>query len=292
MELSVVIISFNVREYLRRCLASVQEAAGDIDHEILVVDNFSEDGSADMVNDEFPDVKLIRNNVNAGYSVANNQAIRESEGEFILLLNPDTIVEKDAFSKCIGFMIEHEDAGAMGVKMISGKGDFLPESKRALPSPLTAFFKVTGLSSLFPRSVLLNRYYLPDIGIDDVARIEVVAGAYMFIRKNILLKTGLLDEDYFMYGEDIELSYNLLRAGYHNYYFPEVSIIHFKGKSTSLEDYDDLHHFYRAMSIYAGKRYRERFYLSYFIIIPAITVIKGLAVLVRFLKILEHKLHF
>jgi O-antigen biosynthesis protein len=292
MELSVIIVSFNVRDYLKQCLFSVQKAARDIKHEIFVVDNSSEDGSADMIRDDFPEIKLIRNKTNAGFSTANNQAIRESAGKFVLLLNPDTIIGTDTLTKCIGFMKEHKDAGALGVRMVDGNGDFLPESKRALPTFRTALFKITGLSSLFPRSGLINKYYLPDIGTSEIARIDVLAGAFMFIRRNALLRTGSLDEDYFMYGEDIELSYKLLSAGYHNYYFPEASIIHFKGKSTSKDSYDDLHHFYRAMRIYARKRQKEAFYLSYFIIIPAVIVFEWLAVLARFLKKITMKQTF
>lgn len=285
MELSVIIVSFKVRDYLKRCLLSVQNAAYNIDCEIFVVDNNSGDGSADIVRDEFPGVNLIMNKVNKGFSAANNQAIRQSSGEFILLLNPDTIVEENTFSKCIGFMKSHIDAGAIGVRMVDGEGNFLPESKRALPTPATAFFKTFGLSFLFPASAIINRYYLPHIDSKKTSRAEVIAGAFMFVRREILIKTGLLDEDYFMYGEDIDLSYRLLKAGFNNYYFPEVQIVHYKGKSTSRNSYTDIHHFYRSMRIYSRKRNKEKFSILYFIIIPAIYFREGISLFNRFLKI-------
>jgi GT2 family glycosyltransferase len=285
MELSVIIVSFNVRDYLKRCLLSVQNATYNIDCEIFVVDNNSGDGSADMVRDEFPGVNLITNKANKGFSTANNQAIRQSSGEFILLLNPDTIVQESTFSKCIGFMKNHIEAGAIGVRMVDGEGNFLPESKRALPTPATAFFKTFGLSYLFPGSGLFNRYYLPHINSFETSRTEVIAGAFMFMRREALKKTGLLDEDYFMYGEDIDLSYKLLKAGFNNYYFPEVQIVHYKGKSTSRNSYNDIHHFYRSMRIYSRKRNKEKLSPLYFIIIPAIYFREGISLFNRFLKI-------
>lgn len=285
MELSVIIVSFNVRDYLKSCLLSVQNAAGHIDCEIFVVDNNSADGSADMVREEFPGVNLILNKENYGFSTANNQAVRQSAGEFILFLNPDTVVGKDSFSKCIDFVKTHSDAGAVGVRMVNGEGKFLPESKRALPTPATAFFKIAGLSFLFPNSGLFNRYYLPQIENSDTARTEVVSGAFMFIRKKVLIKTGLLDEDYFMYGEDIDLSYRVLKAGFNNYYFPDVQIIHYKGKSTRRNSYDDIRYFYRAMRIYSRKRNKEKTSPVYYIIIPAIYLREGISLFIRFLKI-------
>ena len=285
MELSVIIVSFNVRDYLKRCLLSVQNATYNIDCEIFVVDNNSGDGSADMVRDEFPGVNLITNKANKGFSTANNQAIRQSSGEFILLLNPDTIVEESTFSKCIDFMKNHIDAGAIGVRMVDGEGNFLPESKRALPTPATAFFKTFGLSFFFPGSGLFNKYYLPHINSFETSRTEVIAGAFMFIRREVLKITGLLDEDYFMYGEDIDLSYKLLKAGFNNYYFPEVQIVHYKGKSTSRNSYNDIHHFYKSMRIYSRKRNKEKFSPLYFIIIPAIFFREGISLFNRLLKI-------
>lgn len=290
MELSVIIVSFNVKDFLRQCLLSAKIAAENIDHEIFVIDNNSEDGSVDMIKREFSEVNLIANKVNSGFSAANNQGIKKSTGRFVLLLNPDTIVEKSTFSGCIDFMNKHSDAGAMGIRMVNGEGRFLPESKRALPSPGIAFFKVFGFSFLFPRSKFLNRYYLPDIDILETSLTEVISGAFMFIRREALNKSGLLDEDFFLYGEDIDLSYRLLQTGFKNYYFPELVIIHFKGRSTARENIKDILHFYQAMRLYIRKRTDEGKYRSFYLpIITAVYFREGLALLNRLLKLVFSK---
>ena len=257
MDLTVVIVNYNVSDLLRNCLRSVYKATETIDSEIFVVDNNSADDSCFMVSCEYPEVKLICNTVNAGFAAANNQALRKACGRYILLLNPDTVVTEDALTKSIEFMDSHPDGGALGVKMKDGDGDYLPESKRALPSAGSAFFKSFGFSSVFPDSEYFSRYYLKSVGTDQTAKTEVIAGAFMFIRSEVLAKTGLLDEDYFMYGEDIDMSYRIIKAGYFNYYYPEVSITHFKGSSTPRNNYDDILHFYRAMRIYVRKRSKE-----------------------------------
>jgi GT2 family glycosyltransferase len=285
MELSVIIVSFNVRDYLRQCLISVLRAAESVECEIFVVDNNSTDGSVDLVKNEFPQVRLIQNKENSGFSTANNQAVKKANGSYVLFLNPDTIVETDTFSKCIGFMKNHPEAGAIGVKMITGEGRYLPESKRAFPEPLTAFFKTFGFSAVFPGSPFFNRYYLPDIDKDETAAAEAISGAFMFTGMEALLKAGMFDEDFFMYGEDIDLSYRISRLGYINYYFPEACIIHFKGMSTARDKYTDILHFYNAMKIYEGKRNREKFNPLFFIIIPAILFREGIALTLRFIRI-------
>ena len=285
MELSVIIVSFNVRDLLRQCLFSVKLASESIDYEIFVIDNNSEDGSVDMIMSEFPEVKLITNTVNCGFSTANNQAIKKSQGRFVLLLNPDTVVEKDTFSKCIDFMNIHTDAGAIGIRMLNGEGRFLPESKRAFPTPGIAFSKTFGLSFLFPKSPLLNKYYLPQIDILETSLTEVISGAYMFIRREALEKSGLFDDDFFMYGEDIDLSYRLQQTQYNNYYFPLASIVHFKGKSTSRVGYKDILHFYDSMRIYVSKQCAEGKYGSFrLIIIAAVYFRELLAISNRFLR--------
>jgi GT2 family glycosyltransferase len=233
-----------------------------------------------MVISQFPEVKLIRNLFNAGFSVANNQAIKLSKGKFILLLNPDTLVEEDTFTRCITFMNGHSDAGALGVKMINGNGKLLPESKRALPTPGTAFFKMSGLSVLFPRSQIFNRYYLGHLDSSTTSEAEIISGAFMFIRKEALERTGLLDETFFMYGEDIDLSYRLLKAGYKNYYFPEVKIIHYKGESTK-GNINYIVHFYNAMIIFVKKHYMESGHRNFFFIIRTAVYFWGLIALMR-----------
>ena len=288
MELSVIIVSYNVREFLRQCLQSVSIASQGIDCEIFVIDNNSSDGSAEMVIMEFPSVNLILNNVNSGFSAANNQGIKQANGRYILLLNPDTIVKSDTFTRCISFMKLHPDAGALGVRMVNGEGKFLPESKRGLPTPMTAFFKISGFSFLFSWSKVINRYYLSHINSYQTAETEVISGAFMFLNPAALIKAGLPDEEFFMYGEDIDLSYRILQAGYKNYYYPEVEIIHFKGKSTCRNNFTDIIYFYKAMRIYSRKRQEEKFSIVYFLIIPAIFLREYLALLNRFIRIKLH----
>jgi GT2 family glycosyltransferase len=281
MDLSVIIVNYNVRHFLEQCLHSVRKASANIDCEIFVVDNNSVDGSCSMVISQFPEVRLIRNSNNKGFSVANNQAIKLSQGKFILLLNPDTLVEEDTFTRCLEFMKEHPEAGALGVKMINGNGKLLPESKRALPTLGTAFFKMSGLSVLFPKSQFFNRYYLGHLDSSTTSEAEIISGAYMFIRKEALDKTGLLDESFFMYGEDIDLSYRLLKAGYRNYYFPGVKIIHYKGKSTRKGDSDNIVHFYKAMIIFLKKHFSEKGQKGFLFLITSAVYFWGLIALLK-----------
>ena len=286
MDLSVIIVSFNVKDYLYHCLNSVKSASDNIDCEIFVVDNNSEDGSQEMIKNKFPEVRLIINHDNRGFSAANNQAIKLSGGRFVLLLNPDTIIKKDTFTSCIDFMNKHSDGGALGVRMINGEGRFLAESKRGFPTPLTAFFKIFGFSYLFQKSPLFNNYYLPKISSRQTSLTEVISGAFMFIRREALNKSGLMDEDFFMYGEDIDLSYRLTQTGYKNYYFSEIQIIHYKGKSTSKNSYNDIFQFYKAMRIYSRKRALEGKYKSILpFIILAVCFREALALSNRYLKL-------
>lgn len=267
MTLSVVIVNYNVKYFLEQCLISVVSAAKDIDTEIFVVDNASADGSCQMVRDRFPSVKLIENTENYGFSYANNQALRQTKGEFVLILNPDTVVEEDTFTKCIEFMSQHPEAGSLSVKMIDGKGKFLPESKRALPSPLVSFYKIFGFSWLFPRSKTFARYHLGHLNPDEVNEIEILPGAFMFIRKIALDKAGLFDESFFMYGEDIDLSYRIMKSGFKNYYFPKTTIIHYKGESTKKGSINYVLVFYRAMMIFARKHFSQKNAFLYIMLI-------------------------
>ncbi len=255
MELSVIIVNYNVKHFLEQCLHSVLKATKNIPAEIFVVDNNSADGSRQLVMEKFPGVHFIGNKVNVGFSKANNQAIREAKGKYILLLNPDTVVEEDTFSKVIDYMNLHPEAGGLGVKMIDGKGNFLPESKRGLPTPWVAFCKMFGLSALFPKSKKFARYHLSFLNENEVHEVDVLAGAFMLLRKETLDKVGLLDEDFFMYGEDIDLSYRISKGGYKNIYFPETTIIHYKGESTKKGSLNYVKVFYNAMIIFARKHY-------------------------------------
>ncbi len=233
-----------------------------------------------MVIEKFPWVKVIANKKNTGFSVANNQAIRQSKGKYILLLNPDTVVEEDTFDKCISFMEEHPKAGGLGVKMIDGKGNFLPESKRALPTAKVAFFKAFGLSSIFPKSKIFAKYHLGYLDENEIHKVEILAGAFMLMRKDVLDEIGLLDETFFMYGEDIDLSYRIIKAGYDNYYFPETKIIHYKGESTKKGSLNYVKVFYEAMLIFAKKHFSPREAKFYSIAIYSAIFIKGLLTIV------------
>lgn len=258
MQLTVIIVSYNVRYFLEQALLSIRRAAEGISVEVFVVDNDSSDGSVDLVRQKFPEVRLIANEDNPGFAVANNQAIRLSMGKYVLLLNPDTVVEEDTFRKCIDFMEAHTEAGGLGVRMIDGSGKFLPESKRGFPSPWVAFCKTFGLSRLFPRSRVFNHYHLGFLDEFATNEVEVLAGAFMLIRRSVLDKTGLLDETFFMYGEDIDLSYRIVQAGFKNYYFPETTIIHYKGESTRKGNLNYVRIFYQAMIIFARKHFSGR----------------------------------
>ncbi|MCB1755464.1 MAG: glycosyltransferase [Gammaproteobacteria bacterium] len=255
MKLSIIIVNYNVRYFLEQALQSVRKAARGLEVEIFVVDNNSVDDSVAMVREKFPDVTLIVNDDNPGFSVANNQAIRQSTGEYVLLLNPDTVIEEDTLTKCIRFMDEHPETGGLGVRMIDGSGRFLPESKRGFPSPFVAFTKAVGLSRLFPKSRLFNHYSLGYLDEFETNEVDILAGAFMWLRRSALDKAGLLDEDFFMYGEDIDLSYRLTQAGYKNVYFPETTILHYKGESTKKGSLNYVKSFYNAMIIFARKHF-------------------------------------
>jgi len=285
MKLSVVIVNYNVRHFLEQCLHSVEKAIAGIETEVFVVDNHSVDGSNGMVLQKYPWVKLIANKQNVGFSKANNQAIRQASGEFVLLLNPDTVVEEGTFSKVIAFMDNNPDAGGLGVKMIDGRGHFLPESKRGLPTPWVAFYKIFGLSAMFPRSKRFGKYHLSYLDPSQTHQVDVLAGAFMLLRKEALDKVGILDEDYFMYGEDIDLSYRITQGGYKNYYFPDTTIIHYKGESTKKGSLNYVRMFYNAMIIFARKHFTRSYagFFSFFIHL-AIYFRAGLAAISRLVK--------
>ncbi len=259
MDISVIIVSFNVRYFLESCLYSVFKSLKETQGgEVIVVDNNSVDGTVRMLEEKFPEVKLIRNEENKGFARACNQGLAVARGRYVLLLNPDTLIEEDTLSKTVRFMDDHPEAGALGVRMIDGKGNFLPESKRAFPTPMVAFYKIFGLASLFPRSKRFNRYYMGHLPEDETHPVEVLTGAFMLIRTSLLKKIGGLDEEYFMYGEDIDLSYRILKEGFKNYYFPETTIIHYKGESTKKGSLNYVLLFYKAMLIFARKHFSPR----------------------------------
>ena len=255
LKLSIVIVNYNVKHFLEQCLKSVQNAVQGVDAEIFVVDNNSVDGSNEMVRALFPEVKLIANQDNVGFSTANNQAIKVSAGEYVLLLNPDTIIPENCFTKLLKYADSKADLGGCGVHMVDGQGKYLPESKRGLPTPEVALYKMIGLNKVFPKSKKFGKYHLGYLPDDENNEVDVLAGAFMLLRKETLDQVGLLDETFFMYGEDIDLSYRITKGGWKNYYFAETSIIHYKGESTKKQSINYVRVFYKAMIIFAEKHY-------------------------------------
>jgi GT2 family glycosyltransferase len=253
--LSVVIVNYNVKYFLEQALRSVEKAIQGMDAEVWVVDNNSVDGSVAMVQELFPWVNLIANKHNVGFSRANNQAIRESNSRYVLLLNPDTVLQDDSLHKCVEYMEFVPEVGALGVRMIDGKGKFLPESKRGLPSPAVALYKMTGLSAVFPKSRVFGRYHLKYLSEHETHEVDVLSGAFMMMRTTALDQVGLLDEDYFMYGEDVDLSYRIVLGGYKNVYYAGTTIIHYKGESTKRKSANYVKVFYNAMVLFAKKHY-------------------------------------
>ena len=285
MDISIIIVNYNVEHFLEQCLNSAFSALKKVDGEIWVVDNNSIDNSMNMVKEKFPEALLIENKENVGFSKANNQAIRRSKGKYVLLLNPDTVVEEYTFKKVVQFMDKHPDAGGLGINMIDGKGNFLPESKRGLPTPTVAFYKIFGLSSLFPRSKKFGKYHLGYLDKEQTHEIEILSGAFMLMRKEALDKVGLLDENFFMYGEDIDLSWRIIKGGYKNYYFPGTRIIHYKGESTKKTSVNYVFVFYKAMIIFAKKHFSQKNARTFsFLINLAIYFRAGIAIGTRFIK--------
>ena len=254
MKLSVIIVNYNVKYYLEQCLESLQRALEGIEAEVFVVDNHSSDGSIAYLRPRFPAVRFIASAHNLGFAGGNNIAIRQSQGEYILLLNPDTVVGEDVIRASLDFMDSHPKAGGHGVEMLNDSGSRALESRRGLPSPMVSFYKMVGLCKHFPQSRRFAHYYMGGLSWEVAGQIEVVSGAYCFLRKSALDQIGLLDEDFFMYGEDVDLSYRLLKGGYENWYLP-VRILHYKGESTQKSSFRYVHVFYDAMLIFFRKHY-------------------------------------
>ena len=278
--LSIVIVNYNVKYFLEQCLIAVRAATKALDTEIFVVDNHSTDGSVEYLRPRFPEVIFIENNDNPGFAKANNQAIHQCKGEYILLLNPDTVIGETGLHNICRFMDEHPEAGAIGVKMLNAHGIFLPESKRSFPTPWVSFCKLFGLSKCFPHSTRFASYSLPYLDPDKPHQVEVLSGAFMFLRHKAITEIGLLDESFFMYGEDIDLSYRIVLAGYQNYYLPE-RILHYKGESTKKDDRKYLNAFYNAMLLFYKKYYPRAGWFISGLIRSSIALRKGYAALLE-----------
>lgn len=267
MKLSIVIVNYKVKYYLDQCLRSVLRAidvmqihaGSELVAEVLVVDNHSQDGSLEYLRGRYPiarypQVKFMESHRNLGFAGANNMAIRQAKGEYVLLLNPDTIVGEHVLQRCVEFLDVHPDAGAVGVRMLTDEGVPARESRRGVPTPMVALYKMLGFCNRWPRHRLFGHYYMGYLPWNEPCRIEVVSGAFCMLRRRALLQVGLLDEDFFMYGEDIDLSYRLLKDGWHNYYLP-LDILHYKGESTEKSSFRYVHVFYEAMLIFFRKHY-------------------------------------
>lgn len=254
-KICIVIVSYNVCQLLDECLQSVKRALQGIDGEIYVVDNLSTDGTVETLQPRHPDVHFIANKQNVGFACANNQAIRCTDSEYVLLLNPDTVVYENTLRGVLDFMDQHPEAGGAGVRMLTREGKPAPESRRAIPTPWVAMLKMLGAT---------RRYYMSHLSWDEPGQIEAISGAFCMLRRKALDQIGLLDEDYFMYGEDIDLSYRLLKGGWQNWYLP-FDIIHYKGESTQKSTFRYVHTFYQAMLIFFRKHYGH---LSVFFSLP------------------------
>ncbi len=274
-KLSVVIVNYNVKHYLEQCLLSLRRALQGIDAEIIVVDNHSQDGSVDFLRSRFPEIEIVSCLHNAGFARANNIAIRQAKGEYVLLLNPDTIVGESTLWKTLAFMDAHPKGGALGVRMLHTTGEPAWESRRGLPSPMVAFYKMSGLCDRFPQNPSLGHYYMGGLSWDEPAEIEVVSGAFCLLRRRALDEVGMLDEDFFMYGEDIDISFRLLKARWHNYYYP-ANILHYKGESTEKSSFRYVHVFYEAMLIFFRKHYSG---MSWLLNLPIKTAIYAKAMM-------------
>ncbi len=257
-DISIIIVSYNASAFLKLCLFAVKKATAGITHETIIVDNASSDGTVNMIQEGFPDVTLIANTKNTGFSAANNQAIRQANGQLILLLNPDTIIGEDTLQKIIQFYKIHPRAAAVGVKMIDGSGHFLRESKRGLPTPLTSLYKLTGLANFFPTSRQFAQYYQGHLNENELQQPDILPGAFLAFRKEQLQHTKALDESFFMYGEDVDFSHRLCQQADHNYYLGHLPIIHFKGESTPLNA-KLVYHFYHSMWIFYQLHFRNKY---------------------------------
>ena len=256
MQLSVIILNYNVRFFLEQCVASVQEALTNIDSEIIVVDNDSSDDSCEIIKSRFPNVKLIENTVNSGFPKGNNIGVAQAKGDYICILNPDTVVAEDTFEKILAFAKKQENLGIVGCKLIDGSGNFLPESKRGISTPFVALTKIFGLYKLFPNCVLFNRYYAQHLSENETGKVDILVGAFMIMKRNLYNEIGGFDENCFMYSDDIDLSFMVLKSGKNNYYFHETSVIHYKGEST-VKDGLYMKRFREAMQFFYKKHYKS-----------------------------------
>lgn len=258
MQLSVIILNYNVRYFLEQCVSSVQKALEGIDGEIIVVDNNSSDASCEIMKQRFPNIKLIENKENSGFPKGNNIGVAQAKGEYVCILNPDTVVAEDTFSKILQSQLQNPNIGIVGCKLIDGTGNFLPECKRGVPTPWVALTKIFGLYKIFPKSSLFNKYYAQHLTENQSGKVDILVGAFMMMKRDLYLEVGGFDENCFMYSDDIDLSYMVLKKGKQNYYFHETSVIHYKGEST-VRDGTYIKRFREAMQFFYQKHFGGSF---------------------------------
>ena len=263
MQLSIIILNYNVRYFLEQCVLSVENAIKNTDAEIIVIDNNSSDDSCAMMKLRFPNVKLIENKENLGFPKGNNIGVAQAKGEYICILNPDTVVAENTFEKIASFLAITENVGIVGVKLIDGTGNFLPESKRGIPTPWVAFTKITGLYKIFPKSRIFGKYYAQHLSENETGKVDILVGAFMVMKRNLYNEIGGFDENCFMYSDDIDLSYRVLKTGKSNYYFDGTSVIHYKGEST-VKDGTYIKRFQEAMNFFYKKHFKVSFFFSVF----------------------------
>ncbi|MEC4049428.1 glycosyltransferase family 2 protein [Flavobacterium sp. SUN046] len=268
MQLSVIILNYNVRFFLEQCILSVQKALQGIDGEIIVIDNHSSDDSCAMMKKLFPSVTLIENKENLGFPKGNNIGVAQAKGEYVCILNPDTVVAEDTFTKILAFAKSKTNLGIVGCKLIDGTGAFLPESKRGVPTPWVAFTKIFGLYKIFPNNSLFNRYYAQHLTPNQTGKVDILVGAFMVLKRELYNEIGGFDENCFMYSDDIDLSYMALQRGKENYYFHETTVIHYKGEST-VRDGTYMRRFQEAMNFFYKKHFSKSVLFDVFMKIGA-----------------------
>ena len=261
MDLSIIIVNYNVRDFLENALVSLQKASEGLDAEFFVVDNASDDGSVDLVKQKFPSVAVIENRENLGFAKANNEALHLAKGKFILLINPDTVVQEDTLRVLVKFFDENPDVGVSGCKILNPDGTLQLACRRSFPTPWIAFCKMVGLSALFPNTKLFGRYNLTYLNPDESYEVDAVSGSFMMLRREVYEMVGAFDEDFFMYGEDLDWCFRIQRAGWKIYYVHATQIIHYKGKSAKRSDFDEIKTFYQAMSLFVQKHLNHSFIL-------------------------------
>jgi len=281
IKISIIIVNYNVKDFLEQALISIKRSLKMISSEIFVVDNASSDDSIPMLKDRFSDVFLIENKTNSGFAAANNLAIKEAKGEFVVLINPDTVVQEDTFVKLLQFFDEKPQASAATCKILNPDGSFSVDSRHSIPTPMTAFWKLIGFNKLFPKSKIFARYNLTFLSEDDIHKVEAISGSFMMIRRKMVEEIGLLDDRFFMYCEDIDYCHRINKSGGEIYYVPTSQIIHYKGESTKKNNIDYVYNFNKSLYLFYKKHYQEKYITPIKWLILLGVIIRGLLIFIK-----------